>query len=253
MLILISPRLVYRPHAHAQHKNIPSCPAKPCVRVQAVPVPLTDRDRRQAAQEEAAREAQRMAEEMTTERVNAIQSSIQQQLQQRDQQLQQRDETIKRQQEQQEQFKDQNKRHAMELQRLTRLIADLESAAKERMHTDLCVEFSSTGKRFTWKKTSGNTVRLRGNELSWWVAKDEVYTCVLFTSVGIVFPCRSHKNAVKVEAKSQQIFLRLFFGSAETATTRLRCLEDARQVPGTQGVGKWVEREGGGERGRVSN
>ena len=132
----------------------------------------------------------------------------------------------------------------MELQRLTRLIADLESAAKERMHTDLCVEFSSTGKRFTWKKTSGNTVRLRGNELSWWVAKDEVYTCVLSASVGIV----SHKNTVKVEAKSQQIFLWLFFGSAETATTWLRYLEDARQVSGTQGVGDGRrERERGRE------
>merc|ERR1711939_955785 len=108
-----------------------------------------------------------MAEEMVAERVKAVKLSLQQQLQQRDQQLQQQDETIKRQQEQfKEQFKEQNKRHAMELQRLTRLIADLESAAKERMHTDLCVEFSSTGKRFTWKKTSGNTVRLRGNELS---------------------------------------------------------------------------------------
>ena len=214
-----------------------------CVCVQNAPVPLTERDRRQAVQEEAAREAQRMAEEMAAERVKAVQLSLQQQLQQRDQQLQQQDETIKRQQEQQEQFKEQNKRHAMELQRLTRLIADLESAAKERMHTDLCVEFSSTGKRFTWKKTSGNTVRLRGNELSWWVAKDEVYTCVLSASVGIVFPCRSHKNAVKVKAKSQQIFLRLFFGSAETATTWVRCLEDARQVPGTQGVDKRVERE----------
>ena len=225
--------------------------ARVCVCVQNAPVPLTERDRRQTVQEEAAREAQRMAEEMTAERVKAVQLSLQQQLQQRDQQLQQQDETIKRQQEQfKEQFKEQNKRHAMELQRLTRLIADLESAAKERMHTDLCVEFSSTGKRFTWKKTSGNTVRLRGNELSWWVAKDEVYTCVLSASVGIVFPCRSHKNAVKVEAKSQQIFLRLFFGSAETATTWLRCLEDARQVPGTQGMGRRAGRGRGRERER---
>ena len=118
----------------------------------------------------------------------------------------------------------------------------------EQMHTDLCVEFSSTGKSFTWKKTSGNTVRLRGNELSWWVAKDEVYTCVLSTSVGIVFPCRSHKNAVKVEAKSQQIFLQLFFGSAETAATWLRYLEDARQVPGIWGVERRAERVGKRER-----
>ena len=208
-----------------------------CVCVQNAPVPLTERDRRQAVQEEAAREAQRMAEEMTAERVKVVQLSLQQQMQQRDQQLQQQ---IKR---QQDQFKEQNKRLIMEVQRLTRLVAGLESAANERMHTDLCVEFSSTGKRFTWKKTSGNTVRLRGNELSWWVAKDEVYTCVLSASVDIVFPCRSHKNTVKVEAKSQQIFLRLFFGSAETATTWLRCLEDARQVPGTQGVDRRAERE----------
>merc|ERR1719331_3527665 len=164
---------------------------------------------------------------MAAERVNSVQLSLQQQLQQRDQQLQQQNETIKH---QQEQFKEQNKRHSAELHRLKRLIADLEKSANERMHTDLCVEFSSTGKRFTWKKTSGNTVRLRGNELSWWVAKDEVYTCVLSASVDIVFPCRSHKNTVKVEAKSQQIFLRLFFGSAETATTWLRCLEDARST-----------------------
>ena len=133
--------------------------------------------------------------------------------------------------------------------RLTHMISDLESAVKERMYTDLCVEFSSTGKRFTWKKTSGATVRLRGNKLFWWVAKDEVYTCVLSATVGIVFACRSHKNTVRVEAKSQQIFLRLFFGSADTATTWLRCLEDARQVSGTQGVGDGRrEREREGER-----
>ena len=131
----------------------------------------------------------------------------------------------------------------MELRRLTRMISDLESAVKERMHTDLCVDFSTTGKRFTWKKTTGNTVRLRGNELSWWVAKDEVYTLVLSESVGIVFPCRSHKNTVRVEAKSQQIFLRMFFGSAETAATWLRYLEDARQVTGTPEVDRWEERE----------
>ena len=212
-----------------------------CVSAQNAPVPLTERDRRQAVQEEAAREAQRMAEEMAAERVKSVQLSLQQQLQQRDQQLQQQDQQLQQQDET-------IKRHAMELQRLTRMIADLESAAKERMHTDLCVEFSSTGKRFTWKKTSGNTVRLRDNELSWWVAKDEVYTCVLSASVDIVFPCRFHKNTVKVKAKSQQIFLRMSFGSAETATTWLRCLENARQVPGTRGGSGQAggEREGGG-------
>ena len=169
-----------------------------------------------------------MAEEMASERIKAVQLSLQHQLQQQDQQLRRQDETIKR---QQEQLEAQNDRHAAELRRLKRLIMNLKSAANEQMHTDLSLEFSSSGKRFTWKKTSGATVRLRGNELSWWVAKDEVYTCVLSTSVDIVFPCRHHKNAVKVEARSQQIFLRLLFGSDKTARTWLRYMEDSRKVP----------------------
>ena len=205
------------------------------MRVQAAPVPLTDRDRRQTAQEEAAREAQRMAEEMAAARVKAIESSLQQQ-------LQQRDETIKRQQKQNEHQQELVKRQAAELQRLARLIADLESASappmpphtsanKQTHTTNLHLEVSSTGKRFTWKKTRGATVRLRGNELSWWTTKDKVQSCTLSASVDIIFPCRSHKNKVTLQSKSQQIFLQLFFDSAETAKTWQRCLKDARAAP----------------------
>ena len=41
------------------------------MRAQTVPVPLTDRDRRHALQEEAAGEPKRMTEEMATERAKA--------------------------------------------------------------------------------------------------------------------------------------------------------------------------------------
>ena len=137
------------------------------MRAQTVPVPLTDRDRRHALQEEAAGEPKRMAEEMATERAKAIQSSIQQQqqqllqqrdqqlqwrnqqLQQRDQQLQQQDQQLQQrdqqlqQQDQQLQQRDQqlqqrdemikrqqdeNKRLTEQLQRLNRSITKSASA-----------------------------------------------------------------------------------------------------------------------------
>ena len=231
------------------------------MRVQAAPVPLTDRDRRQTAQEEAAREAQRMAEEMATERVKAIQSSLQQQLQQRDQQLQQRDETIKDHQDQLKHQQEENKQLAAQLQRLMSCRRKSASDAKlqrltgePRMPTSPSVtdhmqrrvlsllEVSLTGKKFTWKKTRDVTLRLRGKELSWWtyLKKELVQSCVIPSSVNIIFV--PQKNRVEVRSYGKQnIFLRLFFNSAETAKIWQRYLEDARQVPGTVGVGGRAE------------
>merc|ERR1719353_1392353 len=168
---------------------------------ETVPVPLTDRDRRQTAQEEAAREAQRMAEEMATERVNAIQSSIQQQLQQRDQQLQQRDEENKRQQEENKRQQEEIKRLAAQLQQhIAKSAIAPPASANEHIQTRALslLEVSFTGKQFTWKKTHEVTLRLRGKELSWWVfsKKDEVQSCVIPSSVNIIFV--PHKNKVKI-------------------------------------------------------
>ena len=189
-----------------------------------------------------------MAEEMATDRVKAIQSSIQQQLQQRDQQLQQqeqqlqqRDGIIKRQQEENKRQQEENKRLAEQLQRLTRHIATSASAppasATEHMQAKALslLEVSSTGKQFTWKKTRDVTLRLRGKELSWWAfSKLGVQSCVIPSSVNIIF--EPHKNKVEIRSYgTQQVFLRLFFNSSETAETWLRYLEDARQVSGTVG------------------
>merc|ERR1719353_1631426 len=209
---------------------------------ETVPVPLTDRDRRQTAQEEAAREAQRMAEEMATERVNAIQSSIQQQLQQRDQQLQQRDEEnkrqqeeIKRQQEENKRQQEENKRLAAQLQQhIAKSASAPPASANEHIQTRALslLEVSYTGKQFTWKKTREVTLRLRGKELSWWAfsKKDEVQSCVIPSSVNIIFV--PHKNKVKIRSYgTQHVFLRLFFISSETAETWRRYLEDARATP----------------------
>ena len=181
-----------------------------------------------------------MAEEMVSERVKAIQSSLQQQLQQRDEKIKRHEIQLKRQQEE-------NKHLAAQLQRLTRDIVKSASApppppasVNEHIQTRALslLEVSSTGKQFTWKKTREVTLRLRRKELSWWayLKKDEVQSCVIPASVNIIFV--PQKNKVEVLSYgTQHIFLRLFFISAETAKTWLRYLEEARQVPGTVGLG----------------
>merc|ERR1712032_703816 len=147
---------------------------------------------------------------------------------QRDQQLQQRDEENKRQQEE-------NKHQAAQLQQhIAKSASAPPASANEHIQTRALslLEVSYTGKQFTWKKTREVTLRLRGKELSWWAfsKKDEVQSCVIPSSVNIIFV--PDKNKVKIRSYgTPQIFLRLFFNSSETAETWRRYLEDARDAP----------------------